>query len=146
VWARVDPLPLGIARAGTDWGDAVKLDFGEPSWSSGGPSLVDTATGDALQQNGAYGSAMPAPFGFADAGIDASVMRDGRPVRLTLVAHPDNPDLSDDPTSVVIRYAHRDAFILKTELVCGGHGKLVPQALYDSWTGRDLLTGLPIQP
>jgi hypothetical protein len=143
-WARVDLLPFGISRA-EDWGDSVQVDFEPPFWETIGPSLIDPSTGSDLDQNGAYGTTMPATFGPAMAGIDASVMHEGRPVRLTLASYPQDTETMDSPTSVVIRYAHRDAFVLKTELACGGRGTLVPEATYDSWTGRDLMTGLPLQ-
>jgi hypothetical protein len=157
-WARIDPLPLGIAKVGEDWGDAVKLDFTD-AWASGGPRLVDALTGEDLDQNGAYGLTVPASFTTAsfydqptDAGVDASVMRPGRTVRLTLVAFPSSqPDqidqaVGDYPSEVEIQYAHRDQFVLATRLACGGHGRLIPERDLRSAESWDLLTGAPIAP
>lgn len=171
-WARIDPLPLGIAKAGEDWGDAVKLHFTDASsidgpslqhftgaWSTYGPRLVDAVTGEELDQNGAYGLTVPASFTTAsfydqptDAGVDASVMRPGRTVRLTLVAVPtsqvDQVDQADGdyPSEVEIQYAHRDQFVLGTRLACGGHGRLIPERDLRSAESWDLLTGAPIAP
>jgi hypothetical protein len=160
-WARIDPFPLGIAKAGEDWGDAVKVHITD-AWSTGGPRLVDAVTGEDLDQNGAYGLTVPASLTAAsfydqptDAGVDASVMRPGHTVRLTLVAFPtDQADQVDQvaqadrdyPSDVDIQYAHRDQFVLATRLACGGHGRLIPERdlrLAESW---DLLTGAPITP
>jgi hypothetical protein len=157
-WSKIDPLPLGIAKAGEDWGDAVKLHFTD-AWSTYGPRLVDAVTGEELDQNGAYGLTVPASFTTAsfynqptDAGVDASVMRPGRTVRLTLVAFPmsqaDHIDqaVGDYPSDVEIQYAHRDQFVLATRLACGGHGRLIRERDLRSAETWDLLTGTPIAP
>jgi hypothetical protein len=145
-WARIDLLPLGVAKATEDWGDTIKLDLGG-GWATGGPSLVDVATGAELDQNGAYGLTMPASFhGQSSAGVDASVMHPGRTVRLTFLAYPTDRDNAEYPSQVDIRYAHLDRFVVATYLACGGHGRLIPQRELLAASSWNLLTGAPIEP
>ena len=145
-WARLDLLPLGVVKATEDWGDSIEVQFTD-DWTTGGPSLVDTATGAELDQNGAYGLTMPASFhGQSDAGLDASVMRPGRTVRLTLVAYPADRDNARYPDEIDIRYAHLDRFVLATDLACDGHGRLFPERDLLAASSWNLLTGTPIEP
>jgi hypothetical protein len=145
-WARIDLLPLGVVKATEDWGDSIKLDLGG-GWATGGPSLVDVATGVELDQNGAYGLTMPASFhGQSDAGVSASVMHPGRTVRLTFLAYPTDRDNAEYPSQVDIRYAHLDRFVVATYLACGGHGRLIPQRDLLAASSWNLLTGAPIEP
>jgi hypothetical protein len=145
-WARIDLLPLGVIKATEDWGDSVKLDLTD-GWATGGPSLVDLATGAELDQNGAYGLTMPASFlGRSDAGVNASVMHPGRTVRMTFLAYPTDRDNAEYPYQVDVRYAHLDRFVLATFLACGGHGRLIPERDLLAASSWNLLTGAPIEP
>jgi hypothetical protein len=145
-WARIDLLPLGVVKGTQDWGDTIRLDLTD-GWATGGPRLVDVATGTDLDQNGAYGLTMPASFfGQSDAGVDASVMRPGRTVRLTFLAHPSDRENAEYPNEIDIRYAHLDRFVLATYLACGGHGRLIPERELLAASSWNLLTGAPIEP
>jgi hypothetical protein len=146
MWARIDLLPLGVVKATQDWGDSIKLDLTD-AWATGGPSLVDVATGAGLDQNGAFGLTLPESFlGQSDGGVNASVMRPGRTVRLTFLAYPTDRDNAEYPSQVDIRYAHLDRFVLATDLACGGHGRLIPERDLMAAFSWNLLTGEPIEP
>jgi hypothetical protein len=146
-WARIDLLPLGLVKATQDWGDSIRLDLTD-AWATGGPNLTDVATGADLDQNGAYGLTVPASFLLSrtDAGVDASVMRPGRTVRLTFLAYPIDRDNAEYPNEIDIRYAHLDRFVLATYLACGGHGRLIPERELMAAFSWNLLTGEPIEP
>lgn len=140
-WDVVDVAPKGLARL-EDWGDAVYLQFADSRWLPGGPRLTDAETGEPLDQNGAWGLTLHPRFRQveSDAGIEAHVMRPGRTVRLEIPAHGPG-DLDELPNHVEILYAHRDRFILKTALACGGSGTLVPEEVFDRAEFTDLMTG-----
>jgi len=146
-WARIDLLPLGLVKATQDWGDSIRLGLTD-AWATGGPRMTDVATGAGLDQNGAYGLTVPASFllSRADAGVDASVMRPGRTVRLTFLAYPTDRDNAEYPNEIDIRYAHLDRFVLATYLACGGHGRLIPERELMAAFSWNLLTGEPIEP
>jgi hypothetical protein len=146
-WARIDLLPLGLVKATQDWGDSIRLDLTD-AWATGGPRLTDVATGADLDQNGAYGLTVPASFLLSrtDAGVDASVMRPGRTVRLTFLAYPTDRENAEYPNEIDIRYAHLDRFVLATYLACGGHGRLIPERELMAAFSWNLLTGEPIEP
>jgi hypothetical protein len=146
VWRQVDPLPLGLARATDAWGDSVVLHLADSSWLVAG-QILDDATGGEVGGGAAWAHPLPAAFAglTPNGGIMASAMTAGRPVRLTFVAF-GGTETVDYPAFVRIRYAHRDTFVLKTELACDGRGRLMTEDAFDAQPGHDLRTGLPLEP
>ena len=142
-WAKVDLLPLGLARAGQDWGDSLSIRFSDNRWLAGGVTLRD-GNGDWLDQSGNFGLTLPPTWRYEDlsGGVDASAMTAGRPVSLVAEAYggPSVTESSEDapatvepidyPQFVDIRYAHLDRFVLRMHVACGEQKRLIPEQAF----------------